>query len=43
MRRKLLLASVLLLAIIASSVRIRYHKLAWGAYWAVDFVAPWRR
>jgi len=42
MRRKLLITCVVLLAIVAT-VRISYHKLGWGFYWGVDFVAPWHR
>jgi len=42
-RRKLLIAGVVLAVILASSVRIGYHKLGWGAYFDIDFVAPWHR
>jgi hypothetical protein len=31
MRRKFLIAGAVLLAIVAASVRISYHKLGWGA------------
>jgi hypothetical protein len=43
MRRKLPIAGVVLAVILASSVRIGYHKLGWGAYWDLDFVALWHR
>ena len=43
MRRSLLIAGVVLLAIAVSTVRISYHKLGWGAYWGVDFDVPWHR
>jgi hypothetical protein len=42
-RRKLLITGVVLLAIVASSVRISYHALGWGGYWGARFVAPWPR
>jgi hypothetical protein len=43
MRRKFLIAGMVLLAVVASSVRISDHDLGWGAYWGVAFVAVWHR
>jgi ABC-type transport system involved in cytochrome c biogenesis permease subunit len=42
-RRRLMIAGVILLAITATIVRIRHHKLGWGSYWSVDFIAPWHQ
>jgi hypothetical protein len=41
MRRKFVIAGLMLLAIAASTLRISYHKLGWDGYWAVDFALPW--
>ncbi len=43
MRRKLIVMGLVLLAIIATTVRIDRHSLGWGSYWGVDFAAPWHR
>jgi cytochrome c biogenesis factor len=43
MLRKILLTSVVLLAISATSLRIRYNTLGWGGYWDVEIIAPWHR
>jgi hypothetical protein len=42
MRRRLVI-TVVMLGIIASTVRIRYHELGLDWYWEVEIVAPWHR
>jgi hypothetical protein len=43
MSKRALLLSSAILVLIASIVRIRHQQLAWGGYWYVDIVPPWRR
>jgi hypothetical protein len=38
-----MIIGAVLLAVVATTVRIEHHELGWGSYWGVDFIAPWHR